>query len=143
MCPKLMITSRDWSRLRQEHPFMRVHKYGGTNHMEANQIFGRLVAFSMKCAALSLLSTAKISMTSTKVCREATTTLYQKFTLENYSKSSPCASSKGQKTDQLHKSFFDQMALFFPNATITKYTSRKKKAAVKISFYQLSRCQQI
>lgn len=78
-----MTISRDWSRLRQEHPFMPVHKYGGINHMEVNQIFGRLVASSMKCVALNLHSTARISMTSTKVCREVTTTLYQRFTLEN------------------------------------------------------------
>lgn len=142
MCPKSMIISRDWWRLKLEHRFMPVPKYGEINPMEVNRIFGLSAAFFMKCVVLSLLSTAKISMTSTRACREATMTLCQKFILENYSKLYPCVSGKGRKTGQLLRNFSVQTALFFPNATITKYLSKRKAVSVKTSCYQQSKCQQ-
>lgn len=143
MSPKSMIISKDWSRLKREHRFMQVHKYGGISLMEANQIFGRLDASCMRCAASSLHSTAKILMIYTKVYRKVTMILYQRFTLENCSKLFPPASSRGRRTGLPLRNFFAQTASFFPNVTITKYRSRKKKVErVKISFYQQSRCQQ-
>ena len=143
MCPKSMITSRDWSRLKLEHRFIQVRKYGGISHREVNLIFGPSAASYMKCAGSSLHSTAEISTISIKACKKVTMTLCQKFIRESYSKLSPCASSKGQKTGLLLRNFFVQTALFFPNATITKYPSRKKKTVkAKTSFYQRSRSQQ-